>query len=336
MRPPMLTVKLCEQEGAYHIRWDGPLRGARLLASANPYDPAPAALGRMDGPERSVPFAGARAYFAVEAEGAKAVWAGDRLVEIRGVENFRDLGGYPTRDGRSVRWGRFFRSAALRGMSPGEQRVLAGMGLARVFDFRAEAETILYPDCLPASVRYCCVPAFPAQGEAARLVEMDLADRLRSVRTRADAEPVRAMFRAVYAELVFSNAAYRRALAALDSPDNLPAVFHCTAGKDRTGVFCALILLALGVSREAVMEDYLLTVHFRAESNRRLLAAFAKEGASEAALELAAELTTVTPAMLDEALDAIGARYADLERYFAAEYGVDAARLAHWRGLHTI
>ena len=335
MQRPILTVRLLDN-GHYRIQWNGSLQNARLFVSATPYDPAPTPLGRLDGPEHTVPFAGVRAYFAVIAGNAAPVWAASRSVEIRNVANFRDLGGYSTLDGRSVRWGRFFRSSALHGMSQEEQRVWTGMRIAQVFDFRGEQERIALPDCLPDPAVYRCTPAFTGQGEAARLVSMDMADQLRTIHTRADADPVRAMFRAVYTELAFSSAAYRRVLAALDAEHDLPIVFHCTAGKDRTGVCCALILLALGAPREVIMEDYLLSAPYREESNRRLLAHFAKEGMSDAALELAAEMVTVRPAMLGEALDAIDARYPNLECYFTAEYGADAARLAHWRDLHTI
>lgn len=334
MHQPTLSVTL--RDGSYQIRWSGFAEGARLFTSAVPYDPAPTPLGGLTGPEHTVPFAGKRAYFAVQAGEAEPVWAAARAVEIPSVENFRDLGGYPARDGRSVRWGRFFRSAALNGLPSGEQAVLAGMRVAQVFDFRAASEAASTPDMLPEGTAYRNVPAFTASGEAARLVEMDLADRMRAIRTRADAEPVRAMFGAVYAELPFANAAYRQVFGALDSESGLPLILHCTAGKDRTGVICALILLALGVPKELVVEDYLLSAPYREAGNRQLLAAFARMGASEAALELAAEMITVTPAMLSRALDAVGERYPAIEAFLAAEYGVDAARISHWRALHTI
>jgi len=296
-------------------------------------------LGVLNGAEHTVPFAGARTYFAVAAGQFQLIWAGDRAVEIPSVENLRDLGGYPAADGRVVRWGRFFRGAALQRMSPMERRVLDGMGVAQVFDLRTEDEAAAAPDVLPEGAAYRATPAFADRGDAGRLLQMDLTSRIQSVRTRADAEPVRRMFHGIYAELPFANLAYRAVLDALDIPDgerSLPMLVHCTAGKDRTGVACALILLALGVSRQVVLEDYMLSKPYREESNRRLLAYFAGLGASEAALELAAEMVSVTPSLLNRALDAIGARYPDVNAFFAAEYGADARRLARWRALHTV
>ena len=337
-RPSALTVRLLGGEH-YRVHWEGPLENARLFASRVPYDPDPRPLGALDEPDRTVPFTGARTYFAVAAGDSSPVWAGDRAVEILGVENFRDLGGYPAADGRTVRWGRFFRSAALRRMSPRELRVLDSMGVAQVFDLRAENEAAEFPDTLPEGAAYRAIPAFADRGDAGRLLQMDLTSRIQSVRTRADAEPVRRMFQGIYAELPFGNPAYRSALNALDMPDDarsLPLILHCTAGKDRTGVCCALILLALGAPREAVLEDYLLSKPYREESNRRLLAYYEGLGASQPALELAAEMISVTPALLNRSLDAIDARYPDLKTFFAAEYDVDARRLERWRSLHTV
>jgi len=334
---PTLTVGLHGEEH-YRIHWKGSMENARLFASARPYDPSPQLLGTLSGPEFTVPFHGERTYFAVSAENAPTVWAGDRTVEIPSVENFRDLGGYPAADGRTVRWGRFFRGAALCGMSTAELLTLAGLGLAQVLDFRTDFEANEAPDSLPQGVAYRLVPAFADQGDAGRLIQMDLTSRIRSVRTRADAEPVRRMFSGIYAELPFANPAYRSVLAALDMPDGrgLPMLLHCTAGKDRTGVGCALILLALGVPRQVVLEDYMLSKPYRIESNRRLLAYFAELGATEPALELAAEMISVTPELLNRALDAIGERYPDIQTFFATEYHADAHRLAHWRALHTV
>ena len=339
-RMPALSVRLLDT-GHYRIRWDGPVENARLFASAVPYDPSPRLLGALDGAEHTAPFAGARTYFAVTTGDASApVWAGDRAVEVRSVENLRDLGGYPAADGRTVRWGRFFRGAALLcGMQPGERRVLDGLGLAQVFDLRTGEEASAAPDLLPMGAAYRAAPAFADRGDAGRLLQMDLTSRIRSVRTRADAEPVRRMFSGIYEELPFANPAYRSVLDALDMPDGKPGVpllLHCTAGKDRTGIGCALILLALGVSREIVLEDYMLSQPYREASNRRLLAHFAELGATGPALELAGEMISVTPALLNRALDAIGARYPDLNAFFAAEYSADTRRLARWRALHTV
>jgi protein-tyrosine phosphatase len=277
----------------------------------------------------------------VETGNCTPVWAGDRAVETRSVENLRDLGGYPAANGRTVRWGRFFRGAALpKNMPPEELRMLSNLHLAQVFDFRTEDEAADAPGPLPEGAVYRAVPAFADRGDAGRLLQMDLTSRIRSVQNRADADIVRRMFTGIYAELPFANSAYRTVLDALDMPDGerhgLPMLLHCTAGKDRTGIGCALILLALGAPREVILEDYMLSQPYREESNRRLLAYFAQLGATEPALELAAEMISVTPALLNRALDAIDARYPDLNAFFAAEYDADARRLARWRALHTV
>ena len=333
---PSLSVR---KEGEdYLLTFAGLTGEARLYAGAAPYDPAPAPIAVVSGSGCRVPspLPGARVYFALRTGEGDWVWAADRAVEVCGVENFRDLGGYPAHGGREVRWGRFFRSGRLRRLDEAGRAALAGLGLARIIDFRAVPEAAAQPDELPEGAEYLHVPAFAAGGAAARLVEMDMMEQLLPIRTEGDADAVRRMFASVYADLPFANAAYRRMFESLDDEDRLPMLQHCYAGKDRTGVSCALLLLALGVPREIVLADYLLSGRYRAEVNAQYLARLGEATLSAPAMALAGEMISVAPALLHSALNAIDARYQSFEAFLAAEYGVDAARLSRWRGIHTV
>ena len=188
-----------------------------------------------------------------------------RRLPVAGAANLRDLGGYTTRDGRALRWGVLYRSDALADLSDQDVAYLERLRLRRVVDFRSAAERERDPDRLPDGVTVVWQP-IAGQG----LDPRQLQDRMLAGEVSADqaaawlVEGNRAFvseFREVYA----------RFLRELADPANLPTLFHCTAGKDRTGFAAALVLLALDVPRETAMRDYLLTNTFTQEKTRRTL-----------------------------------------------------------------
>jgi rhodanese-related sulfurtransferase len=169
-----------------------------------------------------------------------------RLVPLTGAFNFRDLGGYPTGDGRTTRWGRLFRSDTLHELTEDDVAVLRGLGLATIIDLRTSRELErtgrgpLAPE--PMTYRHLSVIR-DGEGEAvaAPVPEgEDLCERYLWY-LEVGRQP-----------LVDS-------LALISEPADLPLVFHCAAGKDRTGVLAALVLDILGVDAEVVVADYFLT-----------------------------------------------------------------------------
>lgn len=173
-----------------------------------------------------------------------------RSLALSGASNFRDLGGYAGADGRAVRWRRLFRSDHLAGLTPQDERVLSGLGLARAVDFRGPAECAASAYVLP-QVRYHALPIEP-------MVMLQV--KQMAVEGRQITAPVAVgLMQDTYRAFVSDNARQFAGLFEQLLADNTPLVFHCTAGKDRTGFAAALVLLALGVSRDVVMQDYLLT-----------------------------------------------------------------------------
>ncbi len=208
-----------------------------------------------------------RHYVSVAPQGAGgAIVVGERRVPFEGVTNFRDLGGYPSTDGGRTRWGRVFRSDALHRLTPEDLRRYERLGLNSVFDLRGDLERERYPNPFP-SVQMALVSG--AASEAA-LPGTSVAGQ--------DAIDGERRLRQTYRGLL-ANAAevFGRLLTALADPGSLPAVFHCTGGKDRTGLAAALLLELLGVPRRLVLDDYELTSRFRlrphqTDSYERLLA----------------------------------------------------------------
>jgi protein-tyrosine phosphatase len=174
----------------------------------------------------------------------------DRVLQLQGATNFRDLGGYPGRDGRPLRWRRLFRSDRLSGLTSADRTALAALGLARSFDFRGEAERAADPYHVPGLVQHSLA------------IEPSVAQRMSDLERSglrltpaAMAELMNELYRRLIERESYRFAEFFEHLLA----DDGPVVFHCTAGKDRTGVAAALLLLALGVPRHVVLQDYLLT-----------------------------------------------------------------------------
>ena len=176
-----------------------------------------------------------------------------RHFNLAGASNFRDLGGYPAKDGRTVRWRRIFRSNHLGHVTDADIGVLRGLGLKSAFDFRGTEERT----AATCRLEEIAVHSLP--------IEPTVAATLRAIRASgAPLSPDEALdvMRDSYRNYVLHNTQRYRALFAHMLEDRAPLVIHCTAGKDRTGFACALILHALGVSEDVIAEDYLLTNRF--------------------------------------------------------------------------
>lgn len=185
------------------------------------------------------------------AQSAAVAPAHQRLLPLQGGQNFRDLGGYRTANGRTVRWGMLYRSGSMHFLTPTDYAYLDKIGIRTVCDFRDTRERSTEPVAWPA-------------GKAPRVLSDDYAMNSGGIGKTAPgrtptAEDARATMAALYPELLTQfNSQYRRMFEELLA-GRAPLAFNCTAGKDRTGVAAALLLTALGVPRQTVIDDYLLT-----------------------------------------------------------------------------
>jgi len=176
-----------------------------------------------------------------------------RHLSFAKVKNFRDLGGYPTADGRTVRWGILYRSGSLHKLTDGDLQKLASLNLSRVFDFRSENEVNHEPDRLPEDVKLVHLPMLDASTKVWHEQRDDMVKNMKNI------NPAEYMF-ATNAELATKfTPEYKRFYQELLASNGSPILFHCAAGKDRTGFAAASLLRILGVSKDVVMQDYLLT-----------------------------------------------------------------------------
>lgn len=235
-------------------------------------------------------------------------------IELAGVRNFRDVGGLPTVDGRRVRRGVLFRSGHLAHATPQDTVFLGGLKLHTVFDFRNSADQALDgPDVELPGVRNVNIPlSDPADGaEFWKMVRDGELDQLRAI--LGDGLAVERMTSSYRAMITSRTAAHSRILHAL-AEDSVPALMHCAAGKDRAGLSVAITLLALGVDRAAIEEDYLQSnqPHRRYKIYR---SPRSKAGMSPEVLELLAPLFDARAAYLHAAFDTIDGTWGDVDTY---------------------
>ncbi|HEY7222961.1 MAG TPA: tyrosine-protein phosphatase [Micromonosporaceae bacterium] len=189
---------------------------------------------------------------------------------LANAANARDLGGHVTNDGRRLRTGVLFRANGVHRLSPADIAVLAGLKLACVIDFREPAEVLrLGADKLPPGPRSVALPVldpahhvdiFALIGEVVKgNAEPSTLDFLRDEAPGGGAATMMAELYRRFVTTPMSRAAFAEALRLVSSPEDLPLLFHCTAGKDRTGWLAATVLSALDVDRDAIMADYLRT-----------------------------------------------------------------------------
>lgn len=248
----------------------------------------------------------------------------ERLVALEGALNWRDLGGYPTADGRVTRWGCVYRSDGLDQLTDADLDVIAELGIKLVIDFRVDREVDEHPSRLPdhPELRRQRLPIGGDEVEGRSILETIRAGDLRAYTVEEMAEGYERILEAFAASLgeVLTHAA---------DPANHPMVFHCTAGKDRTGLMAMLLLGALGVSDEDIVTDYELTTHYR--SNKRLLVLAPELEKVGVDLESVRPFLTAQAPVMAATLEALEARYGSIERFLTKAAGVTEDTLTRLR-----
>lgn len=243
--------------------------------------------------------------------------------ELAGVRNFRDVGGLPTVDGRRVRHGVLFRSGHLAHATAEDAVFLSSLGLHTIFDFRNAADQKLEgPDVALPGVRNVNLPlSDPADGaEFWKMVRDGDLDQLRSI--LADGQGADRMvhsYRTIIKERTAEHAQVLRSLA----EDSVPALMHCAAGKDRAGLSVAVTLLALGVEREAIVEDYL-----KSNAKHRRYKVYRSGGSDSAyspeVMELLSPLFDARAEYLSAAFDTVEETWGGVDTYLERGLGLTA------------
>jgi protein-tyrosine phosphatase len=237
-----------------------------------------------------------------------------RRLPLQGTRNLRDIGGYATTDGKHVKWRQVYRSGQLAQLTDKDYEYLAEVGISAICDFRSEDERRAAPTNWrgPNQPDMLWLPRQPATTAtpASATTTRTLSAR-ELVASGASGEEVAASMRAAYEQYIVVFAPSYGAVIRRILQDRGPTLYHCSAGKDRTGTFSALLLLMLGVPRETVFEDYLLTNDYIGTTER--IAATAKD--LKATPEAARPLMVADRTYLEAALQAIDRTFGSLDNY---------------------
>lgn len=257
---------------------------------------------------------------------ARPPLADEQHVVLDGTPNFRDLGGYVTRSGHRVKTGMLYRSGSLAGLTDADLKRVAQLKLRTVYDFRTSDEVEAAPDRLPPDADMNIV-ALPIGDPGVNVEEL---------RMRIYAGDIAGLrLPDSYAGLALEKSdVYRAWFDDLLDPARIPGVFHCTAGKDRTGVGAALFLYALGVPRETVMQDYLASNYYLHDATERIVWKARLASRFRVDGDQLRTLLGVQAASMENAFKAIEASYGSLDAYLEQALGLDAAKLARLRELY--
>ncbi|MEU0739165.1 tyrosine-protein phosphatase [Streptomyces sp. NPDC006134] len=299
-------------DGSYRVTWTAPgVRHVAVRANGRTV-----ASGGSSGAVtvRGLPAADRQWFDLVPGRGGSLRLA-DRLIELDGTVNFRDAGGYRTRDGRWVKMGVVYRSDSLDKLTGADLAKLKRLGLSVDYDLRTTSERTDAPDRLPEGTRYVAANVL---GDGSPVFSMpktaDEAARLMTDGEKAmvSGAPAKAAYSSVFADLADGD------------PDG--TLYHCTAGKDRTGWASAALLTALGVPRETVMVDYLASNDYRAEANAAALAALPPAQAA-----VYKPMLDVRPEYLDSGFEEVEREYGSFAAYEKQALGLDARELRELR-----
>ncbi|MFM9838979.1 MAG: tyrosine-protein phosphatase [Cyclobacteriaceae bacterium] len=249
----------------------------------------------------------------------KVVFEAPRGIKLQGAINFRDMGGYKTTDGKQVKWGKIYRSADVSKLTDADLELLSQLNIKMVCDLRGEKEAELAPDkIIPGSERILLPAGSENVGSANSYM------KYMTTQQRADS-----MMRSFYTRTDHLKAKYKPMfdqLLVLETDKAL--MFHCTAGKDRTGVGAALILFALGVDENTILKDYELTNEYRKEGNEQYVKMLTTQGLPEGA---ARSMMAANPMYLKTTFESIATKFGSVDKFLENELDLTPSKKAQLR-----
>lgn len=254
-----------------------------------------------------------RPYFYVTPDKGKGVWTAERLLPLEGGVNFRDLGGYATADGRRTKWGKVYRSGNMGELTLSDYNYLDKIGIKVVCDFRSTKEREGEPNqwVKARDISYW-----------ARDYGMGFGD-MEGLLTAPDATPekMKAVILEGYSRVHIEQAPAFREMFKKLAGGEVPLAFNCSAGKDRTGGAAALILSALGVPRETVVSDYILSnKYYLSRPRKRMNSAYSFM--EKLPRDLIEPLFMVNPDYINAMFIAIDKDHGSVEGYMKTTLGL--------------
>lgn len=279
-----------------------------------------------------------RVYFHLKPRNGPTRVVAVRRLDLEGTFNTRDIGGYRTRDGHYVRWGMVYRSDQLHDLTDHDVQYLVALGLKLVCDFRVDPERADSPTDtarLPAT-RFASMNIDSYGGRYGQARGASGAGRGASgpAGVARGGLPAGASGRAgatpppqPYNWLPLAVPQYSRVFLSIAAGD-LPVLFHCFAGKDRTGVMAALLLSLLGVPREIILNDYLLTNEVPDNKLPVIAKGFIRRGDNGTDLEAIRRGSQVNRGQMDATFASLDKNYGSVTAYLQKELGLTTGDIA--------
>ena len=329
--PPTIAM-VCEENnvGNCVIKWETApvLKGqVRVYASTSPElipEDSPVAMSKISSGKMTIVTddPSRRYYYLMVFDNKYRVKVATRNINIPGIQNFRDLGGYKSVDtAKSVSWGMLYRSAQIDSIPPCSRRELKNMGIRTIIDLRAEEERHNYPQLHDDEFKIVHIPI--PTGNMDKILQGIQEEKIKS-------DTIYRLVERMNRELVMNyQKEFKELFSVLLNRDCYPAVIHCTSGKGRTGIVSALLLAALGVNEDVIMSDYRLSNDY-----------FNIPKASKYAYQLPANsqeaITTIYSAkedFLNAAKEQIESEYGSVQDYLKKGIGLSAEEIEELRSI---
>jgi len=321
---PFQSASVGQTDQRFELRWNAPQAHAvRIYAVANqPRSDRSHLVAQGQGTGKAVvrdlpPHT--RWYFEFVTSGGRSLMLADRSLHLRSASNFRDAGGYRTQDGHWVRMGLVYRSNGLGALSAEDLDQLQNLQLHLVCDLRMDEERQRSPDPAFTNAR-----AISANVSADSLHRAEgLLEAMRSPDSSALTNFMKGAYRD-FVDLPSAQAAYHQLFERLAEPSNLPTVFHCTAGKDRTGWAQAVLLSILRVPRHTILQDYVLTDRFMSAAALEQI----HKSLPDATEQASNAIVRADPTYLEAAFREVDERYGSFDKYLQDGLHLEPATVA--------
>lgn len=332
----MFDLRFCHVQRTpdqnYLIRWHGsqPGQNVAVYMSDNPdHYYAGGDLGRpiLHTTDQealiSNPDVDVRHYFYLENEQGEGAILAERQLSLQGTPNFRDLGGYEAQDGRRLKWGKLYRSSKLSALTDVDISYVRRLGLTLICDFRQVLEQELEPTFLGGEDSHTIASLPVTPGSSGSFME-NLHKGIIAVDDSAG------FMEEINRDFVVNQMPQYAEMFQLLLVGDQQLLIHCASGKDRTGFGAALILDVLGVSEEAIVDDYLLTnTYLPVEKEiERLSKEFSDHAGSAISEELLRPMLEVRPEYIRACFEEIKKRYESKEHFYESALCLDNSKVA--------
>ncbi|MBC2171788.1 tyrosine-protein phosphatase [Listeria booriae] len=263
-------------------------------------------------------------FFIIQHPDGTHMVIGERTIPLEGCFNFRDLGGYVNTAGKTVKWGKLYRSSLLTNITEKDKDTLEKLGVSWICDLRSTSEIAAKPTPALAHIKNRHIPIGTAKNESTESQKIDIPDDHRVY------EP---LMGESYRVFVQSKDGFREIFNDIIEKEEVPFLFHCTAGKDRTGVLGALLLKLLDVPENTILADYELTNQYADNilgEMQGLVNAFSNSE-KKIDLENFRPMAEARPAYLEIAFDEMQKEYGSVDAYLEKGIGITPSEKAKFQ-----